>query len=121
MTHNPYHVTPRNKLTPKQKLKMFVEHDGKCCICGHKINAVREAWDEHVDPLWRNGTNDMGNRAPAHEKCARQKTSEEADERAKGQRVAEKHFGAKETKGPPIPGSKRSGWKRKMNGELVRR
>lgn len=93
--HNPYHVTPRKPLTPKQKLKMFIEHGGMCCICGCKINGVHEAWDEHVDPLWRGGTNDADNRRPAHEKCARVKTSKEAGEKAKGERIAEKHYGAK--------------------------
>mgnify|MGYP003386814677 CR=1 FL=1 len=121
MTHDPYHVTPRKPLTAKQKLKMFIEHEGKCCICGLKIDGVKQAWDEHVDPLWRDGTNEMQNRRPAHIACARGKTADEATERNKGQRIAEKHFGAKERKGRPMPGTKASGWKRKINGETVKR
>jgi len=121
MTHDPYHVTSRKPLTAKQKLKMFVEHNGICCVCGGKIDGVKQAWDEHVDPLWRDGTNDMQNRRPVHVACARQKSADETKDRAKGQRIAEKHFGAKEKRGPAMPGTKRSGWKRKINGETVRR
>jgi len=119
MTHNPYAVTPRKPLTPKQRMKMFLAHDGICCICGFKIDGVREAWDEHVDPLWLNGTNDEKNRRPAHAKCARQKTAMEAGQRSKDEAVAERHFGAR--KRATMPGSRNSPWKRKMDGSVVRR
>jgi 5-methylcytosine-specific restriction enzyme A len=121
MTHDPYYVTPRKPLTAKQKLKMFVEHGGICCLCGTKIDGVKQSWDEHVDPLWRDGTNDMQNRRPAHVDCARKKTAAEAQERAKGQRIAERHFGAKERKSRPMPGTKASGLRKRMNGTVERR
>lgn len=117
---NPYSVTARKKLSAKQKLKMFLDAGGICCVCGHKIDGVREAWDEHVDPLSRTGTNAPSNRKPAHERCARIKTAKEATERAKIQRVAEHHLGAKKSR-RPMPGSKLSRWKKKMNGEVVER
>lgn len=119
MTHDPYHVTPRKPLTPAQKLKMYLAHNGICCLCGNKIDGVKEAWDEHIDPLWLNGTNDMGNRKPAHAKCARLKTAAEAKDRAKDRSVSAKHFGAK--KPSTMAGSRQSKWKKKMNGEVVRR
>ena len=61
------------------------------------------------------------NRAPAHVKCAREKTDREATDRSKGRRVSEKHFGAKKVKSRPMMGTKASGWKKKLNGEVVRR
>ena len=121
MTHNPYYVEPRKPLTPKQKLEMFIRYGGICCICGGKIDGVREAWDEHVNPLWLSGDNSAENRAPAHDKCARRKSAKEASDRAKGRRVAEKHFGAHRPKGRPLPGSRKSGWKHRMDGTWERR
>ena len=132
MTHNPYERMARKPLTPKQKLKMFVENDGVCCVCGGKIDGIREAWDElsleefkalkvideHVNPLWRNGTNEPVNRKPAHERCARIKTSEEATQRAKIEEVAERHFGAKRG---TMPGSRGSKFKKLMSGKVVPR
>lgn len=119
MNHDPYYVTPRRPLTPAQKLKMFLANDGICCLCGHKIDGVKQAWDEHVDPLWLNGTNDLANRKPAHEVCARGKTAAEAHDRAKDRSVSAKHFGAK--KRPTMAGSRGSKWKKKMNGTVERR
>lgn len=118
--HDPYRVTPRKPLTDKQRLEMFIRHEGRCCICGGKIDGVHEMWDEHVNPLWLNGDNSAENRAPAHVKCARAKTSDEATERAKGRDVAERHFGAKRSK-RPMPFGRRSGKKKKMDGSIVDR
>ena len=39
----------------------------------------------------------------------------------KADRVFKAKHGLKQRKGPPMPGSKASGWKRKMDGTLVRR
>ena len=119
--HNPYAVEPRRRLTAKQKVEMFLRHDGKCCVCGEKINSVHEAWDEHVNPLWLNGDNTADNRAPAHEKCARDKTSREARQRSGVRKVAAKHLGARTPKTRPMPGSKKSPWKKKMDGTVERR
>lgn len=121
MTHNPYAVTKRKPLTDKQKLKMFLDAGGICCVCGQKINGVKEAWDEHVLPLAVGGSNDADNRAPAHEKCAREKSAAETTLRKKAERVAEKHLGARSRKARPLPGTKASGWKKKISGEVVRR
>lgn len=123
MREDIYLVTPRKPLTPKQKLKLFVDKKGVCCVCGGKIESVKEAWDEHVISLADGGTNDETNRDVAHDKCARSiKTPQEAKERAHLRRAALRHFGAKKaSKGRPMPGTKASGWKKKLDGTVVRR
>lgn len=121
MTHDPYKVTPRKPLTNKQRLQLFIQHAGICCICGDKIDGVKDMWDEHVDPLWRTGTNDADNRRPAHTKCAREKTAKESQDRAKGRDMAEYHYGAKRAKTKPMPCGRRSKFKKKMNGQVVER
>lgn len=131
MVHDPYAVTKRKPLTNKQRLQLLIANEGKCCICGQQIVGFRERWDdydleqipfidEHLKPLWCNGTNDFSNRGPAHEKCAREKTSKEATERSQGRKAAEFHFGAKRPK-KIMPGSRRSPWKQKADGTWVRR
>jgi 5-methylcytosine-specific restriction endonuclease McrA len=124
MVHDPFHVGKRKPLTDKQRAKLFVEHQGRCCVCHNKIQAGQRWIDEHVKPLWLAGTdedfNAWANRGPAHEDCAKVKTAREAKERSKGRRVAQKHMGAKRSKNP-LPGSRASKWKRKMDGSVVRR
>jgi 5-methylcytosine-specific restriction protein A len=67
------------------------------------------------------GHDEDTNRFPAHKKCHRQQTSEiDIPMIAKAKRREARHLGARVTRNP-IPGSKASGWKRKMNGEVVRR
>jgi 5-methylcytosine-specific restriction endonuclease McrA len=120
--HDPYAVEKRKPLTPKQRMQLFVDRGGVCCECGGKIH-VGEKWiDEHINPLSRTGSNNWDNRGIAHEKCARKKTSREATERSKVRSVAAKHFGAgKTSKGRPMAGTKASGWKKKLDGTVVRR
>lgn len=117
---SPYSVTKRRPLTNRQRLQMFLDAGGICCICGHKIDGVREMWDEHVIALADGGSNAMSNRGPAHERCTRPKTAKEATERARGRSFAERHYGAARPK-RPMPGSRLSKWKRKLNGEVVLR
>jgi len=118
--HNPYHVEPRKPLTNKQRLEMFIRHKGICCLCGYKIDGVRQMWDEHINPLWLSGDNSAENRAPAHVKCAREKTAKEAGQRADTREIAERHFGAKRPK-QPMPCGRRSKWKKKLDGSVVLR
>ena len=129
---DPYSVPPRKKLSDKQRLQLFLDCKGVCCLCGGKIGS--KAWDdvtsiddlpslidEHMKPLWLDGSNDKINRGVAHVDCAQVKSNNEATERARGRSAAERHFGAKRPKTKPMLGSRRSGFKRKMSGELVRR
>jgi hypothetical protein len=59
--------------------------------------------------------------APAHEACAIAKTiGKQGDHSraAKAKRVKSKHLGIKKSKNP-LPGSKGSKWRKKMNGSVV--
>jgi 5-methylcytosine-specific restriction endonuclease McrA len=118
--HDPYEVNPRAKLSPKKRLKLFLEHSGRCCLCGGVISIGQPYIVEHILPLFLGGTNDWENLAPAHERCATTKTQKEAKERAKGRRIAEKHYGSRQSK-RPMAGSKASKYRRKMDGTVVRR
>ena len=67
------------------------------------------------------GADDETNMGPAHEKCAIVKTSGEAPVKAKSDRIKANNLGIKKTSKRPMPGSKASGWKRKMDGTVVKR
>src|SRR3954466_1680929 len=114
-------TTPRKPLTPAQRLRLFEAHRGLCALCGRKI-ATGERWrDEHMRALGLGGTNDMDNRAPVHIACAAVKDAQDIPAIAKAKRTKRAHLGIREPKGPPIPGSRRSRWKRKMDGTAVPR
>ena len=117
----PYTVTPRKPLTAKQRLQQFIDHKGRCCLCGATIDGVRERWiDEHELSLWLEGGNELENRGVAHERCAKVKTSKEATQRARGRNFAERHLGAKRSS-KPLPGGKNSPWKKTFAHGWARR
>ena len=68
-------TTKRKPLTPTQRLKLFEEEKGICCICGLKIRG--KFIDEHWRALGLSGGNERGNRRVAHPKCAEIKTREQ--------------------------------------------
>jgi 5-methylcytosine-specific restriction protein A len=90
-------MTKRKPLTRLQRVKLFDDHKGTCCLCHTKINAhLGDKWIvEHVKPLWLGGDDDERNMGPAHEKCGREKTSAEAPVKAKSDRVRANHLGVK--------------------------
>lgn len=90
--------TPRKPLTPTQRLRLFEDHKGICALCGQKIHAGETWIDEHLTALGLGGSNDLGNRAPAHKACADAKTYGESGDIAtiaKAKRRKMKHLGIK--------------------------
>lgn len=110
----------RRRRTPKQRLAILEACGEICHICGNKIDGAKERWEiEHIIPLALGGEDGGGNLAPAHVACHREKTSADAGDIAKANRVRAKHNGAR----PPsqFPGSKGTRWKKKLDGTVVRR
>jgi 5-methylcytosine-specific restriction endonuclease McrA len=112
-------VTTRRPISSSKRLAIFEAAGGRCHICGLKIRG--KEWDvEHVRPLGLLGADDMSNLAPAHRVCHSPKTAADVASIAKAKRQKIAHIGAYKTRNP-IPGSKRSKWKRKINGQVVLR
>lgn len=117
-------TTKRKRMTPRQRLAIWERDKGICCLCKHPIDGVREKWIlEHVIPLELGGPDDEPNMGVAHKRCADEKTNGKRGDHAraaKAKRAKRAHIGIKETKNP-LPGSKGSKWKKKMDGSVVRR
>lgn len=115
-------MTKRKPLSRLARTRIFDAHKGTCCICYLKINAALgdKFIIEHIKPLWAGGADDESNMGPAHEDCARDKTSKEAPVKAKSDRVRANYLGIPKS-GRPMPGSRASGWKKRMDGTVVRR
>lgn len=112
----------RRSMSTTRRVRIFTAHDGKCCLCGQKIDGVREKWTiEHIQALGLCGEDTDENCAPAHECCRREKDKDDVKKIAKAKRSGAKHIGAKATKSRPMPGSRNSPWRKKMSGETVRR
>lgn len=112
--------TPDSAIPPRVRLRVFERFDGICQITKRKIRAG-DAWAiDHVVPLADGGSHCESNLVPVLEIAHRQKTGAENTERAKIRQVKAKHYGIKKTKAV-IPGSKRSRWKRTLDGRTIER
>lgn len=112
--------TPDSPIPPRVKLRIFERNKGKCHITGVKIRAG-DQWDcDHVIALCNGGENRESNLAPAIKSAHRKKTAEDVAQKAKDRRIRSKHLGIHETRSP-VPGSKRSKFKRKLDGTVVNR
>lgn len=114
-------TTPRSRLSQRDRLAAWESTGGHCCICGLKIDGTRERWIvEHIRPLALAGADDSGNRQPAHERCAAEKTRGDLASIAKAKRVKARHINARPPSKRPLPGSRASGIRKRMSGAVER-
>jgi 5-methylcytosine-specific restriction endonuclease McrA len=114
-------TTPRRKLTPRQRLKVWERTGGVCVLCERKIDAVRERWIvEHIRALELGGADHLTNMGPAHEACAVDKTRDDHRRAARAKRQKIRHLGADVSK-RPLPCGRNSPWKRTVAGQIVPR
>ena len=104
----------RRTLTTRDRAEIFGAAEGRCHLCGGRIEAGQRWEAEHVIPLAMGGEDGLANLAPAHVRCHRTKTRTDASDIAKAKRREAKHLGFHR------PRSGFSGW-RKFNGEVVKR
>ena len=113
-----------NAMPPKSCfLRLFTKQEGRCGKCTRKLRAGNIT-REHIKPLWDGGDNREANlelwcTAP----CATVKTSAEATQRAKRDRMVAKRYGFQSpsaARKPIMPGTKRSKWKKAYNRQTGR-
>ena len=123
MTFNPWRHDDREYLTDAQKVELFMEKDGRCHRCTRKIR--REKWYcEHLTALGLGGGNKKRNWAVTCANCFPEKNAEDAGKMAKMRAVAVSTYlpgNLKRGRWPPIPGSKRSKFRKRFDGTVERR
>jgi hypothetical protein len=111
----------RHRLTRAARIRIFDTAEGKCAICALPIQ-VAEKWHiDHAIPLWQGGLDTEDNMRPAHDHCHIEKTMTEATMRAKETRVRARHLGIRKRIRRPMPGSRASRWRKRMDGTVERR
>jgi 5-methylcytosine-specific restriction endonuclease McrA len=109
----------RHPLTRKQRVEVFMSTDGRCYVCGQKLRG--DAWEaEHPQALALGGSDGIADLRPICRPCHKPKTADDKRAIEKCKRVRDRHIGAKRSR-TPLPGSRASGWKRKMDGTVERR
>jgi 5-methylcytosine-specific restriction protein A len=105
---------------PRVRLRVFERDGGICYLSNRKIGAG-EKWElEHIIALCNGGENRESNMAPALAAPHKIKTAADVALKSKNYRTRAKHLGLR-PKGRPMPGSKASGLRKRMNGQVERR
>lgn len=110
----------RQYLSRLHRTRIFDDAKGKCCICKTQIHTGQKWIVEHPIPLWLGGPDDDTNRRPAHYGCAVKKTAGEAPVKAKSDRIRANHLGIKKSSNRPLPGTRASGIRKRMDGTVER-
>ena len=111
-----------NSSPPKScQLRIIERQGGRCALTGVDFRPGDVIEFDHKVPLWLGGENREENLQATTSASHKRKTQAEATVRAKTNRQKLKHLGLAKKKSRPMAGSKTSGWKRKMDGTVVRR
>lgn len=112
--------TDDEAIPPRVRVRVFQRYNGVCQECGNKI--ITRAWIcDHRIAIINGGENRENNLGPIHEACDKTKTKADVALKSANYKKTAKRLGVKLKKSRPIPGSKASGWKRKINGTIERR
>ena len=108
---------------PRVKARIVLAQNGVCaCGCGVKVGAAGERIEfDHAKALINGGENRESNLQALRPACHAMKTRQDVAEKAKVASVRAHHLGLKSPTRHPLPGSKGSKWKRKVDGTVVRR
>ena len=114
--------TDDTAIPPRVKERIARAACDHCVKCDRKVGEKLRPEFDHVTPLILGGQNRESNIQLLCHECHGAKTKLDVKLKAKVARVRTKlSLGIKTAKGRPMPGSKASKFKRKMNGEVVLR
>ena len=88
--------------------------------CNAPVDIGRFYYD-HIDPDYFSKDNELSNCMVLCHECHEKKTRKDIGNIAKSKRIQDKRIKARKPRGRPIPGSKRSGLRKRMDGTVERR
>jgi 5-methylcytosine-specific restriction protein A len=101
------------------RLRVYNKFGGTCQICFAKEKILGPEFDHRV-ALINGGKHAESNLVPVHPKCHKAKTRQDVAEKSATYRTQSHHLGIKKSRNP-MPGSKASGWRKRMDGRVERR
>lgn len=113
---------PDDPVPPRVRLRVFDRAKGCCQICTRKIRSGERWVADHIKAIINGGENRERNLQLICDWCDRKvKTPADSAEKAKTYAKRCADLGLKQRKGRPMPGTKASGIKQKLDGTWVDR
>lgn len=101
----------------------LVHHFGKrpgYRLCNAPLDHGNFHYD-HIDPDWFSKDNELENCQVLCRECHKDKTARDRRNIDKSKRIQDKRIKARKPKGRPMPGTKRSGIRKRLDGTVERR
>lgn len=103
---------------PRVRLRVWERCGGRCHKCSRKI-LTGEKWVlEHLQALINGGENREGNLGLTCCNCLPGKNAADVAQKSKTATIRKKHLGIRKPKSRPMPGSRASGLRKRMNGRV---
>ena|SRR5215469_7727736 len=113
--------TDDTPVPPRVKLRVLDSWSGRCARCLSTI-VDGERWHcDHILALINGGENREHNLCPLHLHCHGDKTADDLRIKSRIARIRMKRLGLRKAKGRPMPGTKASGIRKKMDGRVEKR
>lgn len=112
--------TPRRKMTKARRVAIFLAANGICCLCDCQITPNESWFIEHPEALNLGGSDDDKDLRPAHTRCKPAKDAADKALIAERNAVIDKGCEQRPRKGRPMPGTRASGIRRRMDGTVER-
>jgi 5-methylcytosine-specific restriction protein A len=112
-------MNPRTEFTRKIRRLAWDRCGGRCEGCGSSLQPGRFTYDHRIAD-WLGGDNSLENCNVLGFCCDKPKTANDQGVIAKVKRIRDRRIGALTSK-RPMPGSRASGFKKRMDGTVVRR
>lgn len=113
--------TPNDDPPPRVKDRVLRRFGRQCYSCGNVIRAGKPWTCDHLVALILRGENRERNLGPLCPICTPTKDRSDVGEKSSTYRKRAKDLGIAKPKGPPMPGSRRSPFKKTMRHGTVRR
>lgn len=105
---------------PRVRLRVYDRAHGRCQKCTRKLQPGH--WDiDHIVAIANGGPNRESNlQALCDDPCHPLKSKQDVTEKSRTYKRRKSHVGIRKSRSP-VPGSRASKWRRRMNGTVERR
>lgn len=108
------------RVPDRVRARIFIAYDGICYLSKRKIRPG-ESWElEHIVALCNGGKHKESNLAPALVDPHKAKTKKDRKLKSYTDRIRKHHLGIRKKQSRPMPGTRASGIRKRMNGKVER-